>query len=122
VNSVLDRGEKAWGPGFLTRLNQDGGRPLRRIEALVIRPSHKLGELAKEIARGRGLASRTSRTTRLFLDRMGDADAGTDSDLLSLLLFDPEYFHALMDLGWKDARAHESELAALFAGGTTPRG
>jgi NTE family protein len=114
VNSILERGAKLYGPDFLPRLNGDGGRPLRRIDALVVRPSLGLGELAKQVARQRSRASRTPRSTRLLLDLLGGAETGADSDLLSLLLFDPEYVEALMDLGWRDARAREDELAGLF--------
>jgi NTE family protein len=114
VNSIVARGAKAYGPDFLPRLNQDGGRPLRRIDALVVRPSERLGEIAKQVARQRSSAARTPRSTRLLLDLLGAAETGADSDLLSLLLFDPEYIEALMDLGWRDARAREEELAGLF--------
>jgi NTE family protein len=116
VNSILERGARLFGPEFLPRLNQDGGRALRRIDALVVRPSQKLGELARQIARRRRGAPGTARSVRLFLDLVGDAETGSESDLLSLLLFDPEYFEALMDLGWRDARAREAELAGLFGG------
>jgi NTE family protein len=115
MNRVLDRGQRTFGPDFLARLNQDGERRLRRIDSLVIRPSQPLGGIAREIARARRSAGRLPRKVRLFLDLALDSDTGSDSDLLSLLLFDPEYFQALMDLGWSDARARQEELAAFFA-------
>jgi NTE family protein len=115
MNAVLDRGAKVFGPGFLDRLNDDGGRRLRRLEPLIVRPTQPLGALARELARERRVSGELSRTARWFLDFAGDSEAGADSDLLSLLFFDPGYFHALMELGWSDARARESELASFFS-------
>jgi NTE family protein len=115
MNRVLERGTGVFGSDFLARLNQDGERKLRRIESLVIRPSQSLGGIAREIARARRSAGRLPRKVRLFLDLAVNSDAGSDSDLLSLLLFDPEYFQVLMELGWADARARQEELAAFFA-------
>lgn len=114
MNHVLARGARAFGPDFLERMNGDGERELRHIEPLVIRPSQPLGAIARDVARARRTAGRLPRKVRMFLDLAADSEAGADADLLSLLLFDPEYFEALMELGWSDARAHAAELADFF--------
>jgi NTE family protein len=82
---------------------------LRRIELLVLRPSRDLGRLANEfeatLPRGfrflvRGLGSRETRS----------------NDMLSLLMFQPDYIGRLVELGEADARSRASEIEAFLGG------
>ena len=38
----------------------------------------------------------------------------SEGDLASYVMFDPQYVHALIELGWNDAKAHHDELCTLF--------
>lgn len=80
---------------------------MRHIDLLVMRPSKDLGRLAGEyevdLPRGfrflvRGLGSRETRA----------------NDMLSLLMFQPEYLARLIELGEADARARAPEIDAFL--------
>jgi NTE family protein len=80
---------------------------MRHVDLLVMRPSKDLGRLAGEyevdLPRGfrflvRGLGSRETRA----------------NDMLSLLMFQPEYLARLIELGEADARARASEIDAFL--------
>lgn len=80
---------------------------LRHIDLLVIRPSMDLGRLANEfetdLPRGfrfmaRGLGSHETRS----------------NDLLSLLMFQPDYVARLIALGESDARARANDIDAFL--------
>jgi NTE family protein len=80
---------------------------LRKIDLLVLRPSRDLGRLANDfeaaLPRGfrflvRGLGSRETRA----------------NDMLSLLMFQPDYIGRLIELGEADARARSGEIAAFL--------
>jgi NTE family protein len=118
VNNIIDAGTKVYGPDFLAHLNSGfdptGERPLQRIRDLVIRPSEDLGRLAAEVVRDDpdldlgaflGMLRRTT----------GAGSTAKEADLLSYLLFDSAYALPLASLGFKDAEAHQQELAAFFA-------
>ena len=82
--------------------------PLRDVQLLVITPSVALETIALEHIQTLPLALRAM--LRIFgANRPGSAG------LLSYLLFEPGFTCALMELGWRDAQAKSSELAAFFA-------
>jgi NTE family protein len=83
---------------------------LRHVDLLVLRPSKDLGRLAAEYEVDlphafrflvRGLGSRETRA----------------NDMLSLLMFQPEYLARLNELGDADARAKSAEIDAFLASG-----
>lgn len=118
VNHLLAWGEGEYGPGFAEGLDRamerDGGAPWQRTEALSLRPSMDLGELAGR-AMARGLRGRVDEMTRVVFRFLEDtADAG-DADALSFLLFDPSYLGSLLELGWEDAAARGDELREFLA-------
>ena len=93
--------------GLIDRLAEDRRDGLRKIDLLVLRPSRDLGRLANEfeaaLPRGfrflvRGLGSRETRA----------------NDMLSLLMFQPDYIGRLIALGEADARARSGEIAAFL--------
>jgi NTE family protein len=85
--------------------HESGG--LRHVDLLILRPSKDLGRLANEfeadLPRGfrflvRGLGSRETRS----------------NDMLSLLMFQPDYIARLIELGESDARARADEIEAFL--------
>lgn len=94
-NSVIDR------------LPAEARGGLQHVDVLVLRPSQDLGQLANDfepdLPRGfrfllRGLGSRETRS----------------NDLLSLLMFQPDYTSRLIDLGEADARMRAHEIATFL--------
>jgi len=117
VNDIITAGSKVFGSDFLEQLNSEldpaGGRALRKIDDLVIRPSEDLGRLASDVVRNDselelgpflGMLRRTT----------GAGSTAKEADLLSYLLFDAAYARPLAELGYKDAEANEEALAAFF--------
>jgi NTE family protein len=93
----------------LERLNsivpdqREGSFGMRKIEVMVIRPSEDLGELAVQYQK------LVPPFVRFLLRGLG-SEAGESSDILSYLLFVPEFLQKLVDLGYKDAQAEHNRL------------
>lgn len=93
----------------LERLNaiipakQEGSFGMRKLDIMVIRPSEDLGEMATYYRK------KIPVTVRTLLKGLG-SEGGKSSDILSYLLFVPEYLQALVDLGYQDARAEEARI------------
>lgn len=119
VNRLLDWGVAAYGPGFEAGLSSaladDREGPWERSQALLLRPSRDLGEVAGE-SLDRGLQGRVSDLTRVVFRFLEDTAGAGDADALSYLLFDPGYLKTLLELGWSDAEARGDELRAFLAG------
>jgi NTE family protein len=93
---------------LLDRLPADAPHGLQRISMFVLRPSQDLGRVATEYEAAlppafrfliRGLGSRETRS----------------NDMLSLLLFHPEYLTRAIELGESDARARAAEIDAFLS-------
>jgi NTE family protein len=95
INALLDR---------LPPQARDG---LRHIELLTLRPSQDLGRLANEYE------SDLPRTFRFLTRGLGSRETQSN-DMLSLLMFQPEYIARLIELGESDARARAAEIAAFL--------
>jgi len=117
INLLLEAGHNAFGDRFEEMMNHElvrlRGAPLRRIQAVHIRPSEDIGALAAQfVASGRmkvdGLIARR------LISRLAAGEAAHESDLLSYLLFDGDFAADLIELGRHDAAKKEDELAALF--------
>ena len=123
MNELIRDGERAFGPDFLARLGaarEDAHEPRRIIEELVIRPSADLGVLAGTVLRDLPDAALRSPFFRLALRNLVEQDGrSAEADLLSYLLFDGEFLDPLAELGYRDARAKEEELARFFTDGGT---
>ena len=92
---------------LLTDLPPEKRRGLRIVDLVLIRPSQDIGQLA---------GNYEVRLPRLFrhLLRSAGARDTRSPDLLSLLMFDPEYLKALMAIGEADAAARADEIDAVL--------
>ena len=85
----------------------EGELPLRRVPALVLRPSEDLGRLAADEY------ARFPAMLRYLLRGIG-ATGHAGEDLLSYLAFEPIYIRRVMDLGYADTMARREEIRAFF--------
>jgi NTE family protein len=121
INLILEAGHASFGDRFEEMMNHElarlRGAPLRRIQAVHIRPSEDIGALAADfVAKGRMKVS--GMLARRLIHRLADGEARHESDLLSYLLFDGDFAEDLIELGRRDAAKKEDELASLFDVGT----
>ena len=93
---------------LLEKLPERTSMNLRHIELLVLRPSCDLGAVALEYERHLPPAVR-------FMTRGLGAHETLSADLLSLLLFQPDYLSRIMEIGEADAEAHADDIAAFLA-------
>ena len=116
---------------FLDDLDQDGltlqrlntlirGLPpgrrqgLHPVELVVIRPSEDLGRLSLQFE------PQLPRAFRHLTRGLGSRET-TSPDLLSLLMFQPDYIQRLLEIGAADAAAADARLAAILAPEATAR-
>ncbi len=92
-----------------SRLPVEERAGLRPVGLLVLRPSKDLGALANDYE------FRLPKPLRFMVRGLGTRETRSN-DLLSLIMFQEDYLHALLDLGRADAEAQlESILAFLQA-------
>lgn len=82
---------------------------LRLIRTLVVRPSRDLGPLAV------AFEPKLPRFFRALVRRLGTREA-TSPDLVSLLLFQPDYLKRLIAIGEADAEARAEEIERFLVG------
>ncbi|MGH8471083.1 MAG: patatin-like phospholipase family protein [Gammaproteobacteria bacterium] len=80
---------------------------LRVIKLLVLRPSRDLGQLASRYE------SALPRSFRFMTRGLGTQETRSN-DILSLLLFHPDYLGRVMELGYQDAYARRDEIEAFL--------
>jgi NTE family protein len=83
---------------------------MRPVRLLVLRPSRDLGKLANEYE------ARLPRGFRYMTRGLGTRETRSN-DLLSLLMFQPDYLARLIELGEVDAEARAEEIAAFLGKG-----
>jgi NTE family protein len=117
LNAILEAGQNAFGDDFTKLVNAElvklRGAPIRKIEAVHIKPSHDIGEIASEFVCENKIDVK-GRVAKRLLSRLANSEAAHESDLLSYLLFDGNYADHLIDLGYQDAKAQSDELLSLF--------
>ncbi|MFO0691119.1 MAG: patatin-like phospholipase family protein [Myxococcota bacterium] len=82
---------------------------LRPVEVMVLRPSRDLGALA------RMNEFRLPRAFRFFEKGLTNSHAKS-SDVLSMVIFEPEFLRELIDLGERDTEARGDEIEAFLRG------
>jgi len=119
MNEILIDGEEVYGPEFVDRISavatREGARPFKKIQDLVIRPSTDLSLLAGEALANVPESRSRSPLLRLAARGLSAGGGAPEADLVSYLLFDGEFLAPLAELGTRDARAHEEELARFFS-------
>jgi NTE family protein len=117
INMILEAGRASFGDRFEEMMNHElvrlRGAPLRRIQAVHIRPSEDIGAIAADFAQS-GKVKLRGPIARRLISRLAGGEARHESDLLSYLLFDGDFAAELIELGRRDAAKKEDELAALF--------
>jgi NTE family protein len=91
---------------LLRRLPREERNGLKLIVLVVGRPSMDLGQLAADFE------PQLPRAFRFLTRGLGTRETRSP-DLLSLLMFQPDYITKLIDLGDRDADARAPELSAL---------
>ncbi|HEY5658311.1 MAG TPA: patatin-like phospholipase family protein [Myxococcota bacterium] len=119
MNEMIRDGQRAFGANFLDRVNEvsltERGQRFRAIDDLVIRPSADLGMLAAEVLQNLPGATQRSPLFRLAMRNLEPGRRSAEADLMSYLLFDGEFVTPLTELGFRDARAREEDLARFFS-------
>ncbi len=92
--------------GLLARIPAAERGAFRHIDLVLLRPSEDLGQLASRFE------PRLPRAFRFMTRGLGTRDT-TSPDLLSLLMFQPDYIRALIEVGEKDAEMRHAEIADL---------
>ena len=80
---------------------------LRPIKLLVLRPSRDLGKLSSEFE------AQLPKALRFLTRGLGTRETKSP-DVLSLILFQPDYLRALMEIGEADAEKHSEEIRAFL--------
>ena len=98
--------------GLLARMPESERGSLRLVDLILLRPSEDLGRLASRFE------PRLPKAFRFMTRGLGTRDTKSP-DLLSLLMFQPDYIRALIEVGEKDAEARHWEIAELLGGTPT---
>lgn len=95
---------------LLENVAPDARNNLRPIDLLLLRPSRDLGRLANDYE------PRLPRTFRFLTRGLGTRDTRSN-DLLSLVMFQPDYLQRLIELGEADAEARADEIEGFLRDG-----
>jgi NTE family protein len=80
---------------------------LRRVDALVLRPSQDLGVMATEFE------NELPRTVRHFIRGLGSRDTNR-SDMIATLLFQPRFIRKMIEVGERDGEQRAAEVGAFL--------
>ncbi len=92
--------------GLLARMPESERGSFRLVDLVLLRPSEDLGRLATRFE------PRLPKALRFMTRGLGTRDTKSP-DLLSLLMFQPDYIRAMIEVGERDAEARHAEIAAL---------
>ncbi len=92
---------------LVRQLDPGKAQGVREIGLYVIRPSQDIGLLAYE------LKDRVPPMFRYLLDRLGGSEPGSD-DLISTMLFHPDYVQRLIEIGEHDGESQADQIAKFL--------
>jgi NTE family protein len=125
INRIIEWGELTYGDNFLAEINRKidtenfsgdiAERGLKNIQILSITPSQDISEIFLQCYQRENASNKSINFMERFLARALDISPESGADFLSYLAFIPSFLHALLELGFEDARAHASELSALLS-------
>jgi NTE family protein len=95
---------------LVDRLPEGERGPWRHIDLLVLRPSRDLGRLANEFE------ADLPRAFRFLVRGLGSRQTRSN-DMLSLLMFQPDYLARMVELGEADALARADEIDRFLEAG-----
>ncbi len=93
---------------LIRRIPEPDRGGLRMVKLLVLRPSRDLGQLA---SRYEAVLPKSFR----FMTRGLGTQETRANDILSLLLFHPDYLGRIIELGYEDAQARSAEIESFLA-------
>lgn len=93
--------------GLVRRLPARKRGGLREVRLFVMRPSVDLAKLAAEYERRFAWALK-------FITRSLGARGGRGSQWLSMIMFEPDYIHRMIEIGQQDAEEHKEEIRAFL--------
>jgi NTE family protein len=109
LNTILEAGTAAYGPGFAEVLSSavhpHRSSPVRYVRELLVRPSKDLGVLAAEYVRTAEFRKSSSGLAHRTILRLVEREASREADMASYLLFDSGFADILIEQGRQDARA-----------------
>ncbi len=94
---------------LLEALPEDQRHGLEPVKLLVLRPSVDLGRLSSQFE------AQLPRSIRFLTRGLGTRETKSP-DVLSLILFQPDYLNALMEIGEADAEERSEEIAEFMEG------
>ena len=92
---------------MIDRMPPEQGSSLRRVELLQLRPSRDLGKLASEYE------AELPSAFRFFTRGLGTRETRSN-DVLSMVMFQPNYLSRLIELGEEDAEVRAPEIEAFL--------
>lgn len=114
-NELLKAGKQTFGDVFLEQMNETTiryrGAGYREVDAVFIRPSRDIAELANDFVRL--VHPNIGGLPGWILSKVAQTQVQR-SDMLSYLLFDGRYAQTLIELGMHDADANRERLIAFF--------
>jgi NTE family protein len=98
---------------LLERLPEEQRFGLRTVDLLALRPSQDLGKLASNFE------AQLPGSFRFLIRGLGTKETKSP-DFLSLILFQPDYVCALIEIGESDARARADEIEEFLHSDEAP--
>jgi len=99
----LERLNQLLAAGDINQSGIEGGESMRPLRSLTITPSVNLSELARQHAKAMPYL------IQYFVSSLG-RDAASCADLISYLLFTPQYTRALIEIGYSDTGKRIDEI------------
>jgi NTE family protein len=93
---------------LIDQLPEEGRHGLKQVRLLTLRPSVDLGKLAGKFE------AQLPRAFRFLTRGLGTKETRSP-DFLSMVLFQPDYLTALIEIGERDAQARAAEIEAFLS-------